>query len=134
MERAGLFVRIPTTQAAQLDRAATKAGMRKQDFVSSLIAAQLDAGRTRRTATGTNDTPDPPGGLTGNAADAVLTLDEAAALLRVATDDIVERVEAGTLPGRRLGGEGRFSRNALLEWLNGTDRVGRAPGFRKATS
>ena len=130
MERAGLFVRIPSSQAAQLDRAATKAGMRKQDFVSSLIAAQLDAGRTRRTATGTNDTPEP----SGTAADAVLTLDEAAALLRVATDDIVERVEAGTLPGRRLGGEWRFSRTALLEWLNGTDRVGRAPGFRKASS
>ena len=48
MERAGLFVRIPTTQAAQLDRAALKAGMRKQDFVSSLIAAQLASVRPPR--------------------------------------------------------------------------------------
>lgn len=130
MERAGLFVRIPTTQAAQLDRAATKAGMRKQDFVSSLIAAQLTSSRPPRLIPGN---PGGAAGATHGVDDSVLTLDEAASLLRVSVDDLTERARAGDLPGRRLGGEWRFSRQALFDWLHGSDNPGRAPGFRKAS-
>ena len=129
MERAGLFVRIPTTQAAQLDRAAAKAGMRKQDFVSSLIAAQLETARAPRATTSASAAAP----VTDSAADAVLTLEEAAALLRVSTDVVTDRAKAGDIPGRRLGMEWRFSRHALFEWLQGSDGNGRAPGFRKVT-
>ena len=131
MERAGLFVRIPTTQAAQLDRAALKAGMRKQDFVSSLIAAQLASVRPPRLSSTPAKVADgEPAGLD----DTVLTLDEAAAMLRVTTDDLTARARVGDLPGRKLGDEWRFSHDALFEWLHGSDTPGRAPGFRKASS
>ena len=133
MERAGLFVRIPTTQAAQLDRAAAKAGMRKQDFVSSLIAAQLETVRAPRPAANASGAPAAAAPV-DSATDAVLTLEEAAALLRVSTDVVTQRAKAGDLPGRRLGSEWRFSRHALFEWLQGSDGNGRTPGFRKAAT
>ena len=47
----------------------------------------------------------------------VLGSDEAAALLRVETALVERLAEAGELPGRRLAGEWRFSRAALLAWL-----------------
>ena len=47
----------------------------------------------------------------------VLSGKQAGELLRVARD-VVERMAAqGELPGRKLGGEWRFSRAALLAWL-----------------
>jgi excisionase family DNA binding protein len=33
---------------------------------------------------------------------------------------VVELAEAGTLPGRRIGEQWRFSRPALIEWLAGS--------------
>lgn len=132
MERAGLFVRIPTAQATQLDQAAMKAGMRKQDFISSLIAAQLDATPAIRSSSADHATS--PAMATPE--DAVLTLDDAAELLRITPEALLARASAGELPGRRFANEWRFSRRALFDWLQGSDRVvrdGRAPGFRKAT-
>ncbi len=47
----------------------------------------------------------------------VLTLTEAAKLLRVTSEALTRELERGTLPGRRINGDWRFSRAALLEWL-----------------
>lgn len=47
----------------------------------------------------------------------VLTLEDAAALLRVSVQALRARAEARELPGRRFGREWRFSRTALLAWL-----------------
>ncbi|MBX5441240.1 MAG: helix-turn-helix domain-containing protein [Solirubrobacteraceae bacterium] len=47
----------------------------------------------------------------------VLTLEEAAQLLRVPADFLRARAEAGEVPGRRLGDEWHFRREALLAWL-----------------
>ncbi len=47
----------------------------------------------------------------------VLTLPEAAALLRLPEPAVGEAAERGELPARRIGKEWRFSRRALLEWL-----------------
>jgi excisionase family DNA binding protein len=130
MERTGLFVRLPAKQAAQLDRAAAKAGMRKQDFVSSLIEAQLVTTRKSSSpvvsSTVAATRPDE--------VDAVLTLDEVAVLLRVDLDEVLARATAGDLPGRRIGGDWRFSRDAVFEWLHGSDGTARATGFRGTTS
>jgi excisionase family DNA binding protein len=49
----------------------------------------------------------------------VLTLQEAADLLRVDPGIVRELAEGGELPGRRLGGDWRFSRQGLLQWLGG---------------
>ncbi len=47
----------------------------------------------------------------------VLTVAEVAELLKVEEDVVAKLAAAGELPGRRLGGEWRFARRALLEWL-----------------
>jgi len=47
----------------------------------------------------------------------VLNLDEAAAYLRVTSDVLRLEAEAGRTPGRRLGGDWRFTENALSLWL-----------------
>jgi excisionase family DNA binding protein len=49
----------------------------------------------------------------------VLTLDEAAAMLKVEVDRVRELALAQRLPGRLIGDQWRFSRAALLDWLRG---------------
>jgi hypothetical protein len=51
----------------------------------------------------------------------VLTLDEAATLLRVEPRDLRNLALLGRVPGRKLGSEWRFSRRVLLLWLAGTE-------------
>jgi excisionase family DNA binding protein len=50
----------------------------------------------------------------------VLTPAQAAELLQVSEDEVVALAEAGTLPGRRIGEQWRFSRPALIAWLAGS--------------
>jgi excisionase family DNA binding protein len=63
---------------------------------------------------------------------AVLTADELAALLRVDRKTVYAAFRAGELPGgRRIGGTIRFSRDAVLRWLEegrGPAQGGRPPG------
>ena len=47
----------------------------------------------------------------------VLTPPQAAAYLQVGEDVIVREAEGGRIPGRKLGGEWRFLRLALSDWL-----------------
>ena len=47
----------------------------------------------------------------------VLTLTEAAALVGVSDDRLKGEVDAGRLAGRRIGRTWRFSRRALMAWL-----------------
>jgi excisionase family DNA binding protein len=49
--------------------------------------------------------------------DDVLTLPEAAALLRVHPVTLRRRAKAWSVPHRRLGSEWRFSRQVLTAWL-----------------
>ena len=62
----------------------------------------------------------------------VLVLDEAARLLRVTPDRLLALVTAEQIPARNIGGEWRFSRAALLEWLKG-DRHGGLTGAPRST-
>jgi excisionase family DNA binding protein len=55
----------------------------------------------------------------------VLTLAEVAAYLRVPEQAVLELVERGALPGQQIGGEWRFLKRAVVEWL----RFG--PHFRR---
>ncbi|MFO0850171.1 MAG: helix-turn-helix domain-containing protein [Gemmataceae bacterium] len=70
-------------------------------------------------------------GAKGPAPD-VLTLSDAAALLRVPQAGLKSDADAGRLPGRLVAGEWRFSRAALMGWLAGAedrDESGNAPGW-----
>jgi hypothetical protein len=53
----------------------------------------------------------------GPGSEEVLTLEEAAILLRLPIEAVRTRAVAGDLPGRAFGDEWRFSRVALLAWL-----------------
>ncbi len=112
--RTGLFVRIPRAQAEQLAQASVRLGKSKQEIVAGLLASELElvVGRAETAAV-----------------DGVLTLDEAAGLLRVDAVTLEQRVEGGDLPGRRLAGEWRFSRAGLLAWLAGSDCERPGTGF-----
>ncbi len=145
---AALFVRIPTEHARRLDRAAFELRVPKQSLVSELVeryvnpdspaslvalgklrSAGEDAGRRRVTV----ETLD-QGELTiGHhsfrpGAPEVLTPKEAADLLQVDAAVVLELARAGELPGRELGGEWRFARAALLEWLGTGTADGPAKG------
>jgi excisionase family DNA binding protein len=112
----GLYTRIPTSLAANLDRVAATTGRAKQQIVTEIFERAF-----------TTDVNPPT--KTTEVAD-VLTLDEVATLLRVESDDVLESIEVGGLPGRRVGPGWRFSRAALEAWLNQPEpRNDRAVGF-----
>jgi excisionase family DNA binding protein len=54
----------------------------------------------------------------------VLTLDEAAAYLRVSAGDVLRMIESESLPGRKFGREWRISKAALQDWLSHPPRKG----------
>ena len=58
---------------------------------------------------------------------AVLTLSEAAALLRVDAGDLERLAQEGGVPGRRIGASWRFACAAVMTWLSGSSRSGAAP-------
>jgi excisionase family DNA binding protein len=106
-DRVPLFVRLPREQAAALDRLVDSTGRRKQQLVSELLGDRLTVGRAEIVQ-------DAAGGE-------VLTLQEAAELLRLPVEPVRASALAGELPGRAFGDEWRFSRAALLAWLAGGD-------------
>jgi excisionase family DNA binding protein len=139
MERAGedrkktptsaLFVRLPAEQARRLDRAAFELGRSKQSLVSELLERGFPEAGRRRVTVETLE-PDPlvighhsfrprvPAGPLPAPEPEVLRSEQAGELLQLAPA-VVERLAAsGELPGRRLAGEWRFSRAALLAWLS----------------
>jgi excisionase family DNA binding protein len=129
---AALFVRIPTEHARRLDRAAFELRVPKQNLVAELVDRYVDPdsptslaelhdweGGRRRVTVETLD----QGELTVGhhsfrpGIPEVLTPQEAADLLQVQVEVVLELARAGELPGRELGGEWRFARAALLRWL-----------------
>jgi excisionase family DNA binding protein len=128
-----LFVRLPSAEARKLDRAAEVTGIRKKDLVAGLVskyvdpdsrpgldalgalatsrAGLLDAGAVAHGSYSYRpyDAPAPP---------EVMNVEQAADFLQVDEEVVLELVEAGKLPGRKLGDAWRFSRTALVEWLS----------------
>jgi excisionase family DNA binding protein len=117
-DRVPLFVRLPRDQATTLDRLAESTGRRKQHVVSDLLADQLAVGRL--------EIVDRAG------SEEVLTLEEAAELLRLPVDTIRASALSGELPGRAFGEEWRFARTALLTWLGGDERARLRPSEKEA--
>jgi excisionase family DNA binding protein len=109
---------MPDRLARKLDRAAERLGASKRDLLAALVEEHLNVdggeflGRPMRAEAA-------PDGEAAPAAPEVLTVDEAAALLRVAAEDVTALIEAGGLPARRVGAHWRLSREAVLGWLAG---------------
>lgn len=102
-DRVPLFVRLPREQSTALDQLVNTTGRRKQQVVSEMLADQLAVGHIE---------------LAERAGvDEVLTLEGAAALLRLPIEAVRARALGDDLPGRTFGDEWRFSRAALMAWL-----------------
>ena len=50
----------------------------------------------------------------------MLTVEQAAELLRVDEDTVRTLAREAKMPARKVGRQWRFSRSAVLEWLGGT--------------
>jgi excisionase family DNA binding protein len=132
---AALYVRLPHREFEKLDRAATALATNKKALVTTLVshyvdpdsAQGLDRLRAIAAAKPNRVTIDLPSdalavghhAFTPAAQPDVLTPAQAAELLQVSEEEVVELAEAGKLPGRRIGERWRFSRPALIAWLAG---------------
>jgi excisionase family DNA binding protein len=116
-----LFVRLPNAAAEKLDRAAFELRTSKQDLVAELVESHLELASTRRVVVESVDDSLTVGHHSFVPAEAleVLTLAEAADLLRIDEQTVTQMAEDGELPGRKLGDEWRFARSAVLTWLAG---------------
>ena len=101
-----LYVRLPDDAAEKLHQAAFELGLPKQDIVTNLLQDHLTVGRAE---------------FFPNADPVVMTLDEAAELLRIDAKKLAKLAGGGDVPGRKLGDEWRFARAALLNWLGHND-------------
>ena len=95
--RTPLFVRLPRDQAAALDRLADVTGRHKQHLVSELLADRLTSG-AGPVSVGRVEVTNTPIALS----DEVLTLEEAAALLKLPSDTVRSRAEEGDFAGPAL--------------------------------
>jgi excisionase family DNA binding protein len=124
MDRRALYVRLPNEAAEKLDRAAFELRVAKQDLVADLVQHHLaHVAGTRRVVVESLDDTLTVGhhSFTPTEEREVLTLDEAADLLRIEPDQLTKLVESGEVPGRKLGDDWRFTRMALLNWLGNND-------------
>lgn len=115
-----LFVRIPSAEADKLHRAADALGAPKRELIANLVARYVD--------------PEDPAALSalgGVRAEwsvgrhsfrpaeelEILTPAQLAGVLQVEEEVVLELAEKRELPGRKVGEEWRFSREAILAWL-----------------
>ena len=61
--------------------------------------------------------------------DDILTVSEVANLLRLAKSTVYKLANEGKIPGRKIGGSWRFSRQAILEWLRKQGKGPETPKF-----
>jgi excisionase family DNA binding protein len=114
-----LFVRLPAASAERLNRAAFELKTPKRELVAGLVDRYLGADDIviGRAATQIGE-PD------------VLTSEQLAELLQVDEKTVRSLAAKGELPGRQLGREWRFSRQAVLDWLATPERK-RRTGFER---
>ncbi len=118
-DRTPLYVRLPTAQADRLREAAHQLGRSKQDLVAGLVARYGDTDTLRRVTVESRDDQLTVGHAESRplAPPDVLTVAQLAEWLQVDAAAIEELAEQGDLPGRKLAGEWRFAREAVLDWL-----------------
>jgi excisionase family DNA binding protein len=119
-----LFVRLPAAAAEKLDRAAFELRLPKKEIVAALVSdARLSRsdGSPRRVVVEMGGDELTVGRAEVRPIDPpeVLTPAEVADLLQVPEEEVAALAERGELPARRIAGEWRFSRAAVLAWLAG---------------
>jgi excisionase family DNA binding protein len=114
-----IYVRMPDKLARKLDQAAERLGISKRDVVAALVNDHLDVAGDDLVLGLVGGRAHQPGTAAPDPAGEVLTLEDAAGLLRAEPGDVLALIEAGELPARRLGQDWRLSRTAVLAWLRG---------------
>ena len=133
---AALYVRLPHHEFAKLDRAAEALATNKKTIVTGLVSRYVDPDSADGLEALRSSLQSDPRRITINLPDEglavghhaftpaplpdVLTPAQAAELLQVGEDELIELAEAGSVPGRRIGEQWRFSRPALIAWLAGS--------------
>ncbi len=118
-----LYVRLSADPNRRLERAVAVLGKSKRQLVEEAVTRHLgdDGLVTGRDGLviGHASVREYQPASSGPRADAheVLTLEEAAALLRVDQADLDAAAGRSEVPGRQIAGTWRFSRAALLRWL-----------------
>ena len=120
-----LYVRLSEEPNRRLERAVSISGKSKRQIVEEAVSEHLtDEGvvvvRGEGVAVGRADSgQEPP--QPSPEPDQVLTLQEAADLLKIDSGALKAAASAGRVPTRRIGGKWRFSRAALLAWLDNSE-------------
>jgi excisionase family DNA binding protein len=133
---AALYVRLPHPEFEKLHRAAEVLATNKKTIVTGLVSRYVDPDSTASLEALRSSLAPDPRRITINLPDEglavghhaftpaprpdVLTLPQAAELLQVDEEQLLELAEAGSVPGRRIGDQWRFSRPALIDWLAGS--------------
>jgi excisionase family DNA binding protein len=118
-----LYVRIPSAEAEKLHRAADVLKTPKRELITKLVAEfDPDDPVWTRPVAGPSVGAQAEFGFGQHsfrpAAELeILTPAQLAGLLQVEEETVVELAESGELPGRKVGEEWRFSREAILAWL-----------------
>jgi excisionase family DNA binding protein len=108
-ETAAIFARVPRASAEKLERLAYELKQPKQAVIAGLLARYPESGA-------------PQVGRYALHASDVLTLEQLAELLQLDVEMVRGLAETGELPGRKLGDEWRFAREAVLAWLGEGER------------
>ena len=118
-DKRALYVRIPLPTAKKLDHFAAEHGIPKQDVVADLLEERLPHTWTRRVVVESADDTMAVGRAEffPSEPSEVLTAAEAADLLRTDEATVIAMADDGTLPGRKLGNDWRFTGTALMRWL-----------------
>jgi excisionase family DNA binding protein len=119
-DETALFVRIPSTEAAKLDRAANALGAPKRELITRLVARYVDPeDPATLSRLGGAETELSVGRAWFRPAEEleILTPAQLAGLLQVDEATVVAMAERRELPARKVGEEWRFSREAILAWL-----------------
>ena len=127
-----LFVRLATDDADRLDAAVAATGKSKRRLVSEAMREhlargehlagderpareELTVGRISLVEEGRTPLSGPDSTAPANE---VMTLPEAAAFLRLGEAQLERSAAKSEVPARRIAGQWRFSRAALLAWLD----------------
>src|SRR3954468_4488689 len=113
-----LFVRIPSAEAAKLHHASSVLGAPKRELITRLVARYVDPNDLGAlSALGGSEMGVGQHSFRPAEELEILTPAQLAGLLQVEEKAGIERAEKKELPGRKIGEEWRFSREAVLAWL-----------------
>jgi len=113
-------VRIPSTEADKLHRAANALGAPKRELITRLVARYVDPENPATLSRlGGAESEMSVGRAWFRPAEEleILTPAQLAGLLQVEEETVIAMAERKEIPARKVGEEWRFSREAVLAWL-----------------